>query len=243
MLTRAGAEVVLAANGRVAVDALRAPHAHFDALLMDLQMPVMDGYTAARIIRDELGLRDLPIIAVSAYARPEDLEKSRRNGMTGHIVKPIDLDELLDIVSRHSCSAVRDDRRESAATLPAIELPGVDVGAALKAFGGDRKKYAAILRQFVAGHAEDITQAQRLFGAGDRRRAARLVHDLCGMASMVRAMEMAHLAAAAEGAIGKEDQVPGLLEELKAAMDALALSIDKIDALGADTPPGKVQSS
>ena len=75
----------------------------------------------------------------------------------------------------------------------------------------------------------------RLLGAGDRRHAARLVHDLCGMASMVRAMEMAHLAAAAENAIGKEDQVPALLAELNAAMDALAQSIDKIDALGADS--------
>ena len=241
MLTRAGAEVVLAANGQAAVDALRAPQARFDALLMDLQMPVMDGYTAARVIRDELGQRDLPIIAVSAYARPEDHERSRRSGMAGHIVKPIDLDELLDIVSRHSRGAARDERRESAA--PTVELPGVDVGAALKAFGGDCKKYATILRQFVVDHAEDITQAQHLFNAGDRRRAASLVHDLCGMASMVRAMEMAHLAAAAEGAIGKEDQVPGLLEELKAAMDALAQSIDKIDALGADTPPDKVLSS
>ena len=236
MLTRAGAEVVIAANGQAAVDALRAPNAHFDALLMDIQMPVMDGYTATRIIRDELGRRELPIIAVSAYARPEDYEKSRRNGMTAHIVKPIDVDELLDIVGGQSRADAGDEPSDVAATIspPPVELPGVDVGAALKAFGGDRQKYASILRQFVAVHANDIAEAQRLFEHGDRQRAASLVHDLCGMASMVRAMEMAHLAAAAEGAIGKEDQVPGLLEELKAAMDALAQSIDQIDALGAE---------
>ena len=237
VLTRAGAEVVIAANGRAAVDALRAPNAAFDALLMDLQMPVMDGYTAARIIRDELGRRELPIIAVSAYARPEDYEKSRCSGMAGHIVKPIDVDELLDIVVGQARIDAADEPDDPAATMspPPVELPGVDVAAALKAFGGDRQKYASILRQFVAVHANDIAEAQRLFAEGDRRRAASLVHDLCGMASMVRAMEMAHLAAAAEGAIGREDQVPELLAELKATMSALALSIDKIDALGADS--------
>ncbi len=234
MLTRAGAEVVIVGDGQAAVDALRAPSARFDALLMDLQMPVLDGYGAARIIRDELGRRDLPIIAVSAYARPEDYEKSRRSGMTGHIVKPIDLDELLDIVGGQPHAAVPP---EPAATMAnaAVDLPGVDIGAALRAFGGDRQKYASILHQFVTAHDADIGEAQRLFDAGDRRHAARLMHDLCGMASMVRAMEMAHLAAAAENAIGKEDQVPALLAELKTAMDALAQSIDKIDALGADS--------
>ena len=157
--------------------------------------------------------------------------------MTAHIVKPIDVDELLDIVSGQSRIEAGDEPREREATLSpaAVELPGVDVGAALTACGGDRQKYAAILRQFVTAHADDISTAQRLFEQGDRRRAASLVHDLCGMASMVRAMDMAHLAAAAEGAIGREDQVPELLAELKAAMDALTQSIDKIDALGAES--------
>ena len=236
MLTRAGADVVVAANGLEAVEALRSPTAHFDAVLMDIQMPVMDGYTATRIIRDELGRRQLPIIAVSAYALPENREASRRSGMVGHIVKPIAVDDLLDILSGETHGDPTDDQQQPAAPAaitPAIELPGVDVAAALKAFGDDRQKYAAILRQFIVGHADDIDQARRLFGEGDRQRAATLAHDLCGMASMVRAMEMAHLAAAIERAIGKEDLVPALLDELAAAMSALAASLDQVDALAA----------
>ena len=232
MLTRAGAEVVVAANGLAAVEALRPPTAHFDAVLMDIQMPVMDGYTATRIIRDELGRHDLPIIAVSAYARPEDREKSRRSGMAGHIVKPIAVGDLLDIVRGEARNPVH-DRRDPAATAAACELPGVDLATALKAFGNDRQKYGSILRQFVVDHANDIAQARRLFDDGDRQRAASLVHDLRGMASMVRAMEMAHLAAATEGAIGKEDQVPALFDELEAAMNVLAASIDQIEAMAA----------
>ena len=240
MLTRAGAEVVIAANGQAAVDALRPPAAHFDAVLMDLQMPVMDGYTATRIIRHELGRGDLPIIAVSAYARPEDREKSRRSGMSGHLVKPIALEDLLDIVSGESrVNRENDHDHRATEPPPAFDLPGIDVAAALKAFGNDQQKYGTLLRQFVVGHADDIDRARRLFDDGDRQRAAGLVHDLCGMASMVRAMEMAHLAAATEGAIGKEDQVPALLDELDLAMSALAASIDQIDALAAGRNPSQ----
>jgi len=235
MLTRAGAEVVVATNGLEAVEALRSPTAHFDAVLMDIRMPVMDGYSATRIIRDELGRRELPIIAVSAYALPEDREASRRAGMSGHLAKPVALEELLEIVSGKSRTDPAQNLPSPSAapttTGPAIDLPGVDVAEALKAFGDDQRKYAAILRQFVVGHAEDIERARRLFGDGDRKGAASLVHDFCGMASMVRAMEMAHLAAATERSIGNEDAVPPLFDELEVAMAALADSIDQIDAM------------
>ncbi|HET6718679.1 MAG TPA: response regulator, partial [Rhodocyclaceae bacterium] len=94
ILSRAGAEVVIASNGLAAVEALRSSAAKFDAVLMDIQMPVMDGYAATRVIRDELGRAELPIIAVTAYAQTADREKSRAAGMSGHIVKPIDVDSL-----------------------------------------------------------------------------------------------------------------------------------------------------
>ena len=237
LLTRAGAEVVVATNGLEAVDALRPPTAQFDAVLMDIQMPVMDGYRATRLIRDELGRRELPIIAVSAYALPEDREASRRAGMSGHLAKPIALEDLLEIVSGKSRTDPAQNLPSPSATAttapPPIDLPGVDVAAALKAFGDDQQKYAEILRQFVVGHAGDIDRARHLFDEGDRKGAASLVHDFCGMASMVRAMEMAHLAAATERSIGNEDAVPPLFAELAVAMAALTKSIDQIDAMAA----------
>lgn len=100
MLGRAGAEVVLVADGFAVLLALKQADAHFDAVLMDIQMPLMNGYTTTRHIRDELGLLDLPIIAVTAFARPEDREKSRLAGMAGHLVKPLEMDKLLEIVAR-----------------------------------------------------------------------------------------------------------------------------------------------
>jgi signal transduction histidine kinase/DNA-binding response OmpR family regulator len=100
IFVRAGAEVVLVGNGQEAVAALQVPGAQFDAVLMDIRMPVMDGYTATRMIRAELGLLNLPIIAVTAFASPQDREKSRQAGMSGHIVKPINVDDLLEILTR-----------------------------------------------------------------------------------------------------------------------------------------------
>jgi CheY-like chemotaxis protein len=96
ILTHAGAQVVLVSDGQAAVAALQAPGARFDAVLMDIQMPVMDGYSATYQIREVLGLLDLPIIAMTAHARPQDREKSRLAGMVGHLVKPLLVEDLLN---------------------------------------------------------------------------------------------------------------------------------------------------
>lgn len=98
ILTQAGAQVVLASHGQAAVAALQVNGARFDAVLMDIQMPLMDGYAATHQIREVLGLVDLPIIAMTAHARPQDREKSRLAGMVGHLVMPFHAQDLLDIL-------------------------------------------------------------------------------------------------------------------------------------------------
>jgi hypothetical protein len=240
VLSRAGAEVVVVATGLAAVAALRVPGVRFDAILMDIQMPVMDGYAATQIIREELGRVDLPIIAVTAFARPEDREKSRAAGMVGHLVKPIDVEDLLDLVARErQGSPGRPAIRADVAVeppLPAIQLPGLNVGAALQAFGGDQKKYGEILRKFLVRHGGDADEARRLFNAADAKGAAGLLHGLSGMASLLQATKLARLAAAAEGALrdGKAEAMPLLFEELQIAMRALGASVDQLETIWAD---------
>ena len=238
ILTRAGAAVVIAAGGLAALDALRAPFARFDAVLMDIQMPCMDGHVVARIMREEMGWVDLPIIAVTAHALPEDREKSRSAGMAGHIIKPIDLDDLLDILVRERSAAQGRTRLRglaSGANTPAFALAGVDVGAALHAFGGDEKKYLTLLRQFAVAHADDAGEARRLFGAADPKGAARLVHGLRGMASLLQAKEVASLTAATTAALREHhhDALPPLFDALQAAMRALRESIEQFDTMAA----------
>ncbi|MFZ2853348.1 MAG: response regulator [Rhodocyclaceae bacterium] len=234
ILTRAGAEVVIVGNGLVAVEALRSSAVPFDALLMDIQMPVLDGYAATRVIREELGRCDLPIIALTAHAQSEDHEKSRRAGMVGHLVKPIEVEDLLDLVGRGRRSAP--DRRANpsgtggaAPADSASALPGLDFAGALEALGGDRQKYRQLLRQLLDQHADDIDVVRRLIGSGDTKGAARRLHQLCGGASFLRAGTVARLAAASERAVqgGNAEVLPPLLDELQAALDALGASIDR----------------
>jgi two-component system sensor histidine kinase/response regulator len=216
ILTQAGAEVVLASNGLAAVAALRSPGARFDAALLDIQMPGMDGYATAKIIRQELGLRALPIIAVTAHARPEDREKSRLAGMVGHLVKPINVPDLLNIVVGVS-AAVTD--RTALATL--------DVASALAMFAGDKPKLLLMLHKFTAQHGDDVKTVRGLLDAQDLRGAQSRLHDLGGVASLFQAQALAALASEAELALtaGRLDQMGHLLAELDVAMHALQAAI------------------
>jgi CheY-like chemotaxis protein len=87
-------EVVLANNGQEAIDALSRQPGYFDGVLMDCFLPVMDGYTATRKIRKELGLRDLPILAMTANAMQSDKEEALATGMNDHISKPLEIEKM-----------------------------------------------------------------------------------------------------------------------------------------------------
>ena len=196
-------------------------------------MPVMDGYTATRVIREKLGLVDLPIIAVTALARWEDRDKSRLAGMVGHLVKPLDVDDLLEVLRPGRPGSAARSTPVPEAALPLLPLPVLDVAAGLKNFGGDESKWRELLHQFVARHAADVGGARGLFEAGDAGGAARLVHDMCGVAGFLQATALARLAAATEDALrnGRAEALPRLFDELQAAMHALETSVDRHEAM------------
>jgi len=100
LLTLEGAIVSLAANGQLGVDAVAAAAPQFDVVLMDIQMPVLDGYGATRAIREELKLKDLPIIAMTANAMASDREACLAAGMNEHIGKPFDMAKLVSCLMR-----------------------------------------------------------------------------------------------------------------------------------------------
>ena len=94
ILTQMGFDVETAENGKIAVDMVTsAARGHYDAIMMDIQMPVMDGYTATKIIRnlEDETLAQTPVIAMTANAFAEDIRSSEEAGMQGHIAKPIDV--------------------------------------------------------------------------------------------------------------------------------------------------------
>jgi PAS domain S-box-containing protein len=231
ILVRAGAEVVLAVNGQAAVEALKA-EPHFDGVLMDVQMPVMDGFAATRVIREELGLRDLPIVAVTAHAGAADLERSRSAGMNGLVLKPLQVDDLLDFIAGDGrMRDLRSTGKNAENAYPLLDLPGLEPNA-LDRFGGDAAYYGEILRQFASRHGGEAAEVKTLFERGDFAGATRMVHQLGGVAAFLRATELPVLTTRIEKILAgpAPRSAAPLLTELADAMETLLTSIARFDS-------------
>jgi signal transduction histidine kinase/DNA-binding response OmpR family regulator len=204
MLSRAGINVSLATNGQEALALLRRQT--FDGVLMDCQMPVMDGYAATRALREEPGLRELPVIAMTADAMVGDRDKVIAAGMNDHISKPINVDAMFATLARW----VRPARAEEAVAAgngvttdpraDLLALPGVDGRAALSGLMDD----ATLLRDLLCVFRDRESDFPQRFGAardaGDAEAALRIAHDLKSEAGTFAMPALEHAAAALEQA-------------------------------------------
>ncbi|MGK5012617.1 PAS domain-containing protein [Janthinobacterium sp. MDB2-8] len=226
ILLHSGARVAVAANGRLAVDLLTGTPDAWDVVLMDLQMPVMNGYDATLAIR-ALGLPDLPIIAMTANAMDEDRLRAIASGMNAHVAKPIDVDEMIQTLTRlvpapqsDGDSAVR--AGHTVAPMPQVPatVPGIDLAAALHRFGGDYGAFLALLKRFENSQGDAVEETRRLLAAGQTQQAAQLLHRVCGVAANLGAAHVASLAGDAEKALkeGRAHAIAALLGQLELAM-------------------------
>jgi len=208
LLQREGARVCLARTGREAVEALRATPRAFDAVLMDLQMPEMDGLEATRLVRGELGLGDLPIIALTAGALAEERQLALAAGMNAFLTKPIDPERLVRTV-RDSIRQVGDKlslEREphnapAADTSPAPwpQIPGVHTAEAAQRLGGDLELFLKSLQRLLTEFG-DWTQGEvALPDSEDAHKAmAARLHKLRGIAGTLGINGLMELARAME---------------------------------------------
>ena len=206
LLECTGAMVKVANNGREAVDILsNGPQPPpFDVVLMDLQMPEMDGYQATAKLRSDARFAALPIIAMTAHATIEERQRCLASGMNDHISKPIDPSALFETVARHYRSAPG-----TSASVPAIaktsdpvvktagvpevesradnmEIPtveGLNSVEGLLRVAGNRKLYLKLLRQFSAQQSDAPGRITELLKAGDRPAAERTAHTVKGVAA------------------------------------------------------------
>jgi PAS domain S-box-containing protein len=204
LLADEGAIVHLAADGEQGVAAVAAADPPYDAVLMDVQMPVMDGYGAAAAIRHGLGLATLPIIAMTANTMPGDREASLAAGMDDHVSKPFDLDELVAVLLKHV-------HRQAAARPPAVvpaaltepvlaraHALGIGLQAALDRLGGKTGVWLRSARSFTQELLQHRGSLQQLLQDGERDDAARLMHTVKGVAALLGADALAAAAAGAE---------------------------------------------
>jgi len=217
LLNRAGIIVSVAGDGREALDMLEAEA--FDAVLMDCQMPVMDGYAATRALRQRAQWKDLPVIAMTANAMAGDRDKVLEAGMNDHIAKPIRVDNLFATLARwvrpvapaHNGTALAD-------------LPGIDLRAGLAAVMGNEPLYWRLLGMFSDRETDFADRFRRAREAGDTSASTRYAHDLKSVAGSLGMPALQRAATALEAACehgGGEATILTLVENVTRLLEPM----------------------
>lgn len=205
ILQQMGLEVDIAANGLQAIEALE--EIEYDVVLMDVQMPVMDGYEATRKIRSNHRWVNLPVIAMTAHAMSEDRERSLQAGMNDHITKPINPNELLAALAKWiktsswRTSVTGNREGDKAVDLYWPDMPGIIPANGLARLGGNRKLYEKLLFQFRAGNVGTLDNIKTALAKGDDKTAYRLAHTLKGVAANIGAAQLAIICSELETAL------------------------------------------
>jgi len=243
VLEGAGFVVEIANDGLEGVD--MAGKASYDIVLMDIQMPNMDGYEATIEIRKTPEYTNLPILAMTAGAMVEDIERAMDAGMNGHISKPIDIKQLFSSLiewiepgEREIPEGYKKNLLEFSNTEPEAEkistelyeLEGIDVQAGLARMAGNEKLYQKLLKKFAKSQVNCLTEITSALDKKDNSLALRLAHTLKGVAGNIGATELYTRAEKLEICINEENslEIPDLVESTQ---DELSLVIDSIVTL------------
>ncbi|MZH01992.1 MAG: response regulator [Nitrospinae bacterium] len=217
VLEQAGLLVTIANNGQEALDLIKS--SDFDCILMDLQMPVMDGYEATRNIRKNTRFKSLPVIAMTANAMSGDKEKCLDAGMNDHVAKPIDPNQLFSALNRwikpiknrplkkvvkSSPSTVNSSSNES---IP--DLPGINVEKGLSILGGNIQLYKKLLLRLQEDFSDAAQKIKKNLKDNNKEEAEIVAHTVKGVASNLGALELAEIGATLEDSIrnGSKDEI------------------------------------
>ncbi len=220
-------------NGAEAVKAVQRQH--YDAILMDIQMPEVDGHEATRLIRRIPGMGRLPIIALTAHATVEDRERCLGNGMDDYITKPIDQEELIDCLrgwingrdtARQTPHAAMPETADNDAGVDAPQLlPGLDVAEGLRRIGGKVEIYRRLLCAFAEEYRDIGPRVSELLEEGNMQKIHLLCHSLKGAAGNISAQTTCELADRICRAATSHDA-----EEIKRILPELAAAIEEVNA-------------
>lgn len=189
LLGRRGALLDIAVNGCEALTKILHEAAPYDVILMDLQMPGMDGYEATRKIRADLRFSSLPIIAVTAHAMLEEKQRCLELGMNGYLTKPLNALEMVRLIKETVSTR---GTHSSMAALPQpqkelLEIPGLNTAEALERIDDDQALYLWLLRAFVEKHTNAAQDISASYARGDKLTARRRVHTVRGLSGTIGA--------------------------------------------------------
>lgn len=250
--------VTVAVNGRDAVDLVDVQA--FDLVLMDIQMPVMDGLTATKLIRADSRFNSLPIVAMTAHAMSGDRDRSLRAGMNDHVTKPINPVALTETLMRWMPAGPVASMQQTAPAKEGNEcvpdqLPPFDIPGALARTNNKPRLLRKMLLGFHDQYASAVSELRQYLDEGKLEEAERLTHSLKSIAAILEAKDLTEAAAKVETAI-RTNHLQGLADLIRELEDPLAAAIeaagtldrrqsDKSQALAHTTvvvPPGKPHS-
>ena len=239
LLAQVGITARTARDGREALDILRdAGPGAFDLVLMDIQMPIMDGLAATREIRNWAGFADLPIIAMTAHAMNHEKVIGTAAGMNGHIGKPFETSHFFELLARWIPAARHrmPDDPETAAPAPAAissppaavglaALSSIDTQAGLDRFVGNEERYRHWLKEFVAEAPGYAARIRGALAAGDAEAARQTAHAIKGRVGMLGMTGLHPIATALEAALMQGAPTADLLGQMQARIALLCAEI------------------
>jgi len=258
LLTDEGALVSLADDGRQALalldDAGGGAAPAFDAVLMDVQMPVMDGHAATRALRARPALAGLPVIAMTANALPADQEASRAAGMDAHVGKPFEMEPLVALIRRLVGRGPAPAAPLPLSAVPALpeallaqaEAAGLDLPGALQRLMGKTELFTRLSKGFVLGARALPAQLRGQLQAGALEAAASALHTFRGLAATLGARRLAELAEAGERGLKAgtvptpawEEALAQAVAQGTAALVALAAGLQETGPAAEDAAAG-----
>jgi PAS domain S-box-containing protein len=235
ILGRLGIELEIASNGRQALEMVRAAPDKYAAVLMDVQMPEMDGLAATRAIRSDPTLRQLPILAMTANAMKADLDACLDAGMNDHITKPIERKALLQTLRRwlparqKPLADVASPGRVAVVEGEPSRLEGIDVAGSLERLGLEFDTFRRMLIRFADGHGAMLEALRSAVASGDSAAAARHAHAIAGASGNLGAEALRAAAKALERA-GRDGttNLGRLLADVEASAIVVLRSIDSL---------------
>ena len=257
LLQSVGFVVDVADSGLAAVQSVAAraaEHADYDIVLMDMQMPVMDGVTATRLLRETYSAQALPVVAMTANAMKADRDRCMDAGMNGFVTKPIDPEELWrallswikprpglglpgDAVAGVPPSPPPVPPQVAALVQELRRLPGLQVDQALQRTVGNQALYLSLLGKFLRTQADAVQRIDAELQRGEREAAQRTAHSLRGVAANLGAVALQTGAGQLEGLIAAAAPAPALadaLAEVGRLLDALVAQLRALPDLPDD---------
>ncbi len=236
ILKEGGFSIDIAENGKIAVE--KVNENKYDIVLMDMQMPVMDGLEATRKIRMDSEYEDIPIIAMTASVMDSDREKCEAAGMNDHLAKPVDPRKLFEVIAKwipmendkpfEVVEKLKDESERSKCNAN-IQIEGLDIKDGCRRVMGRKDSYIKLLRNFILEYGDAVADIQNTIYISDYEAAQRMAHTLKGVAGNIGAHKLQHSSMHLEKLIKEKSEKDVIEMELEKTGEVLGNLIKQLE--------------